>query len=113
MTPKRKSPTCRGKIGDRPLTEYDEEWEAKEAAHEFGLDTRQEMVHYRCPKCDRWHIAPKSRQTPSKDCISCDKQSYPTKKDAERRSRITKSERGIRLRVYKCPHGNGYHTTRT
>ncbi len=109
----RKSTTCIGKSSGQPVTEYDSEREAWQ-----GASSHRELVPYKCSKCSQWHLAPKSRQTPSKACKHCrgvngePKQAYNSKSDADKRARILSDEQGVHLRVYKCKHGSGWHLTR-
>lgn len=39
------------------------------------------------------------------------KRRYDTRSEAESTARHVESERGVRLRVYRCPEGRGYHLT--
>ncbi|MFT6915613.1 MAG: hypothetical protein ACJAWL_001923 [Motiliproteus sp.] len=113
-----KSETCFGKTSGEPLTEYDYDFEAESAAEYSKECYGNDLVPYHCSKCDRWHLSPKSRQTPSKKCEFCTagdgsyKDSYKTKADARTRSDILYDEQGISLKVYQCKHGNGWHLTK-
>ena len=40
------------------------------------------------------------------------KDAYDTPGDAERRADILYREQGLSLRVYECPHGQGWHLTK-
>jgi len=113
-----KSPICRGRKTGRPLTEYDSEQEALEGAEYARRRYGNEMVPYRCETCGKWHLSPADRRTPSYPCPYCrgadgkSKESYLTEEDARRRARILRREQSARLRVYPCPHGQGWHLTR-
>ncbi len=69
------------------------------------------VVPYSCNACGGWHLCPRERQTPSRECRDCSKQAYDSEQAAERRAAIIERERGVRLRVYECPHGDGWHLT--
>lgn len=103
---RRKSKTCKGKNG--PLTEYDSAEDARCAA--WFMDDMIPYLH----ECGKWHLKPLDRYTPCVMCYDCPtaKMAYETKEYAEKRAAITYKEKGIRLRVYQCPFGNGWHTTK-
>ncbi len=69
------------------------------------------MVPYHCDRCGQWHLCPAERHTPSTECHACSKRSYATEDGAERRAAILEKERGVYLRVYSCPYGDGWHLT--
>lgn len=111
---KRKSKTCYGVNG--PLTEYDSRSEALEGADytkaEFGYD----LVPYACELCGYFHIGPGDR-APGRTCEHCtgaeggNKDIYPTEGEA-RRMVEAKRKRGVSLKFYPCPVGNGWHLTK-
>jgi hypothetical protein len=113
-----KSATCRGKKTLKPLTEYESEAEALEGANYAREKFSSPMVPYRCAACDKWHLSPASRQTPSHKCSRCTgadgtpKDSYRNQQEARRRAAILRQEQGATLRVYSCEHGDGWHLTR-
>ena len=115
----RKSETCIGKKSGKPLSEYDSEREAKDGADHANSRYQQDLVPYQCDRCGLWHLAPKSRQTPSEKCGRCTgkdgkpKDAYQSRDDAERRADILRKEQGATLKVYACEHGNGWHLTST
>lgn len=108
-----KSQTCVGRLTGRPLTEYDSEAEALQAAS--GQARR--LVPYRCQTCGQWHLAPAERHTPSVPCPVCigadgaPKAAYASERAARRRAAILGREQDARLRVYPCEHGQGWHLT--
>jgi hypothetical protein len=57
------------------------------------------------------------RRTPCHTCPHCTdshgqpKQAYESEDAAERRAEIILEERGVDLRVYECPYGEGWHLT--
>jgi hypothetical protein len=114
----RKSRSCTGRISGRPLTEYDSEVEAWDGGDHARLMYDRDLVPYRCRRCAKWHLAPKSRHTPSEECSWCRgrsgeaKASYRTEVDARRRADLLAADRGQWLRVYPCPHGTGWHLTK-
>lgn len=114
----RKSMTCIGKASGQPVTEYDSEYEAHDGAAHAQLAYGQDLIPYMCGRCQLWHLAPRSRQTPSSTCGHCTgadgkpKESYANERDAARRAEILRTERGIHLRAYPCAYGQGWHLTK-
>lgn len=112
-----KSTTCSSSKG-QPLTEYPSSAAAMEAARYVAGQHRLDLTPYRCSRCHHWHLSPRSRNTPSDRCSFCTSSSgeakalYPSKSDAVQRARIIGEERGLRLKVYACPHTRGWHLTR-
>ena len=112
-----KSEKCFKKNGE-PLSTYFSEYEAIDGAEhvkaEYGID----LLPYRCSKCKLWHLSPKDRQTPSKVCVYCkdsnghSKELYETQSSAQKRAEIIKKEQRISLKIYKCPHQDGWHLTK-
>ena len=47
------------------------------------------------------------------DRMGNDKRLYPSRRDADRAVDMGWIERRIQLRVYRCPHGGGFHLTRS
>lgn len=80
------------------------------AAHVLAAHGNR-MVPYRCSRCSAWHLSPAERYTPSFYSSECSKQAYESEHAAVRRAQILEQERGTRLRVYECPHGEGWHLT--
>ena len=113
-----KSKTCTGKKKRGPLTEYDSESEASEAAQYAKEKHRNHLIPYQCQTCKKWHLSPVARQTPSTKCAHCvgsdgnPKDSYGTEKDALRRASIIRKESGLSLHAYACTYGNGWHLTK-
>ena len=109
-----KSSTCKGKSG--ALYAYSSKLEAERAATDAKIRYGQDISPYLCARCNLWHLSPKDRQTPSKECIcpgsnGKHKQLYETKEAAETRARIILEERGEKLNIYPCPRRNGWHLT--
>ena len=114
-----KSDSCYSKRTGEPLTEYVSEDQAREGADYTNSKYKNSsLAPYRCSKCNKWHLSPRDRQTPSIKCPSCTdsngfyKDLYPSRKVAERRAGILHKERGVRLHVYKCAYHNGWHLTK-
>lgn len=116
--PQRKSRTCKGSTSDGALTEYDTEKEAQEGAAYIKKKHKRTLVAYSCSRCNKWHLAPIGRQTPSTTCGGCvgsdglPKEAYGTQEIAQKRARILRTEQGASLQTYQCPRGNGWHLTK-
>lgn len=115
----RKSPSCKSNRSGRALNEYDTKAEAKAAArHANQHFAGNDLVPYKCRVCGFWHLSPKDRQTPSETCSKCRgadgtlKAAYTTENDARMRSKHVQKEQGVRLHVYQCEYGNGWHLTK-
>lgn len=112
---RRKSETCIGASGG-PLTEYGSRSEAQEGADYAKSEYGYDLKPYICESCGYFHIGPEDR-APNKTCPDCtsaegeNKYVYRTEADARRMTEL-KKRRGIRLKVYACPVGNGWHLTK-
>ena len=101
----------------KPLSAYSSEREAEAAAAHVSRVSGIDFVSYKCKKCEFWHISPRDRSTPSKECAYCidskenPKELYETVEAAENRAKIIEKKRGTKLNVYKCPYQDGYHLT--
>ena len=101
----------------KTLRRYFSQSEAELAAEYVLSKFGHDQVPYRCKECESWHLAPRERHTPSEPCPDCTssggapKASYRTLDGAVRRAAILRRERGVSLRVYDCPYGNGWHLT--
>ncbi|MFH1466556.1 MAG: hypothetical protein ABIO70_19380 [Pseudomonadota bacterium] len=84
---------------------------AEDAARHALTAHGHPMVPYHCDRCGSWHLCPAERHTPSHTCVSCGKQAYDTEEAAARRAEIQREQRGVSLRVYACPYGDGWHLT--
>jgi ribosomal protein L37AE/L43A len=111
----RRSETCTDRFG-QPIQEYGTKYEAEEAAKKSEIYGKK-LFPYQCKKCGKWHLSPTDRSTPSVKCEYCRdskgelKDLYETVEDAERRAEIILKEKGISLRIYKCPGQDGWHLT--
>jgi hypothetical protein len=107
-----KSETCFSQSSGKPLSEYDSDWEAQLGA-DYALENfGNKVIPYECDVCQKWHLQPESRYTPSKDCFVCSKKLYETKDGADKRARLLFEEQGKVLNVYACPHSDGWHLTK-
>ncbi len=111
------SSTCLGRASRKLLTTYTDEASARSGAAHALRRYGRAMTPYSCIRCGGWHLCPADRETPSETCRDCHdrsgrpKQRYVSRDAAERRADIVASERGVPLRVYPCPCGDGYHLT--
>lgn len=95
----------------KPRRAYPNRASAEEGAQYVLHCYGNRMVPYRCDRCRDWHLCPAERHTPGHHCHSCSKQAYESEEAAERRAEILATERGVWLRVYECPHYEGWHLT--
>ena len=113
-----KSGSCFSKSHGKPLTAYTSKQEAQREANYINHQYNNNLVPYQCNKCGEWHLSPKDRQTPSTKCRHCrgfdgkHKDLYFSEVDAWKRAAILKEEKGISLKVYKCPYNDGWHLTK-
>ncbi|WP_448213518.1 hypothetical protein [Colwellia sp. MEBiC06753] len=112
-----KSETCVGKHSGQPLTQFDSEPEATDAADYLKEQYQRKLLPYKCDNCNYWHLTPSNRHTPSMECDSCfdkygqRKQAYATELSAIQRAEILSRTRFVNLRIYPCQFGNGWHLT--
>lgn len=113
-----KSDSCFGKVSGEPLSVYATEAEAADAAEYAQLNYERELLPYHCDKCQQWHLSPADRLTPSYKCEHCvggagfSKATYRSRTEAEKRAFIIEREEGRILKVYPCPHSDGWHLTK-
>jgi hypothetical protein len=109
-----RSNTCFGRTGS-PLNEYRYRGDAEKHARFLRTEHGTEFVPYQCGRCGLWHLSPAERQTPSRPCSFCRdhnghaKDLYASENAAKKRAEIIFRERGIRLKVYRCPSQTGWH----
>lgn len=96
--------TCKSKRTGKPLAVFDSEADALSFMERKGIENQ---IPYECRACQKWHLSPKERHTPSVHCDACGKALYQTEQAAEQRAHII----GTSLRVYECPYGEGWHLT--
>lgn len=111
---------CINKSTGKPLSVYETKKEADESAKYTKKTYGTDLYAYKCETCGKYHLAPKESKIDVKhDACSCrdsngkPKALYGTKKDAEKQMVKSAEEQHIKLRVYKCPDGKGYHLTHT
>ncbi len=113
-----RSRTCYSQRNGKALMEYTSEQEAQEAADYANAKFRRSMAPYRCDHCGKWHLAPRNRQTPSRQCTACTdgmgtpKELYESEGAARKRAGIIRREKGVHLTVYRCPYNDGWHLTK-
>jgi hypothetical protein len=116
---RRKSKRCFSEYSGKALTVYDSELEALDGADYVNEQYHNNLTPYRCEACKLWHLSPAERHTPSVTCQSCFEHSghhkdlYHTKDAAKQRAKIIYAEQEISLKVYKCPHHEGWHLTKS
>jgi len=114
-----KSLTCFGKQTGQPLTEFDTEYEAESSADHTRMVYEKDMEPYHCGVCDKWHLSPKDRKTPSSKCLYCvggngnAKALYRNKAEALQRAKIIFQEQGKKLFSYQCEYADGWHLTKS
>ena len=112
-----RSERCFGKASGTPLTEYTSQSEAEQGAAYARMRYGTRLVPYACKACGQWHLSPEDRVTPSTYCRTCcnadgtAKKAYLTRAAAERRAAIVLQEHWIKLDVYPCESGHGWHLT--
>lgn len=111
---------CVNKSTGKPLSVYEAKKEADESAKYSKKNFKIDLYAYKCENCGKYHLAPKDSKISVKhDACSCldsngkPKALYGSKKDAEKQMEKSSVEQHIKLRVYKCPDGKGYHLTHT
>lgn len=111
---------CVNKSTGKPLSVYETKKEADESAKYSKKNFKIDLYAYKCENCGKYHLAPKDSKISVKhDACSCldsngkPKALYGSKKDAEKQMEKSSVEQHIKLRVYKCPDGKGYHLTHT
>ena len=108
---------CTSRKTGKPVRRYDDRASAEAGARTVAQTWGDAMVPYACGRCGGWHLSPAARQTPCHTCRHCTdgsgrtKQSYATEAAARQRAKILEREKRVQLRVYRCPHGDGWHLT--
>ena len=110
-----RSATCKGPNGQF-LEEYHSQSAADLAADELQKRYGKELSPYQCRGCGYWHL---TTVTTRKQCYLCmdsslfHKDIYPSKEDAMNTGTWLKKEKKVQLYPYRCPHGSGWHLTKT
>lgn len=109
---------CISKTTGKALSAYDTEKEAKESAKYSKKEFKIDLYPYKCENCGKYHLAPKeSKISVKQNACSCTdtngktKALYATKKDAEKQRIKSEEEQKVKLYIYKCQDGKGYHLT--
>ena len=108
---------CMTREGE-PKKSFDTEEEALSYAYELKVGYGYENDPYQCHDCGYWHLCPKDRKIGILSGCGCTdsngkpKTLYATEEDAEkvRQQRAEKND-SLRLKIYPCPNGRGYHLT--
>ena len=111
------SGNCKNPTTGKPRKSYPSKSSATEEAsyleHTYGHQSA-----YKCDNCGEWHLIASKQHTPSRTCDYCtdgdgsSKQLYTSESAANKRAKIIKDERGISLKIYECPHQDGWHLTK-
>lgn len=108
---------CMTREGE-PRKSFDTEEEALSHANQLKIKHGYENDPYQCPDCGYWHLCPKNRKIEIlSDCGCTDRNGkpktlYATEKDAEKvRQQREEKNNSLRLEIYECPNGCGYHLT--
>lgn len=109
---------CISKNTGKPLSAYETEKEAKESAKYSKKEFKLDLYPYLCENCGKYHLAPKaSKISVKQNACSCTdsngkpKALYATKKDAEKQLANSEKEQKVKLYIFKCPEGKGFHLT--
>ncbi len=110
-----RSTTCRGS-NDQFLEEYHSQTAALIGAEETQRMYGYVLSPYQCRGCGYWHLR---SETTRRQCMLCTdsalflKDLYGTIVEAQETADRMRREKKIQLYVYKCPHSNGWHLTKT
>lgn len=110
-----KSTTCKGQNGQY-LEEYHSHSAAAIAAEEIKMRFGHDLVPAQCRACGYWHLNPVNTR---KQCYHCTdsalflKDIYPTRMEAQSTADWMRKEKKIQIYPYKCPHGSGWHLSKS
>jgi hypothetical protein len=110
-----KSTTCKGPKGQF-LDEYLSQSAAVHGADEIKKQYGHDLAPYQCRTCGYWHLIPIESR---KQCYQCTdsalflKDIYATRDDAQSTADRIRKEKRIQLYPYKCPHGSGWHLSKS
>ena len=110
-----RSNTCKGPNGQF-LEEYHSETAATIAAEEIQKSYSTILNPYQCRACGYWHLR---TEITRKQCYLCkdsslfQKDIYSTKEEAQSTAAYLRKEKKVQLFPYRCPHGSGWHLTKT
>jgi len=114
-----KSETCFSNHDGKALSFFISQEEVLSSAKYAKKRYGHSLLPYLCEKCKMWHLSPKSRHTKSEECMYCTdregrlKQLYVSNHKAQKRADILFKSKGVLLKVYSCPHQNGFHLTKS
>lgn len=110
-----KSTTCRGS-NNQFLEEYHTLAAAELAAKETKERYSRDVVATKCPTCGYWHLR---MGTTRRQCMFCKdsglflKDVYSTREEASKIAAWLWKEKKVKVQPYKCPHGSGWHLTKS
>src|SRR5687767_2456829 len=110
-----RSNTCKGP-NNQFLEEYHSQTEASIAAEELQKLYGKSLSPYQCRTCGYWHL---SSVNSRKQCHLCmdsslfHKDIYSTREEAEKTALWLRKEKKVQVYPYRCPHGSGWHLTKT
>jgi len=110
-----RSSTCKGQKGQY-LEEYLSQSAALHAAEEIKVQYGHDLAPAQCRTCGYWHLLPVQSR---RQCFHCtdsalfQKDLYTTKDEAQSTADWLRKEKKIQLYPYKCPHGSGWHLTKS
>ncbi len=109
-----------GKSSGKPLSAFDKKRDARKEGRRVRKTYHQWMYVYRCEKCDKFHLAPRSGKIRVKhNACSCtdskgaSKALYMNWRSARKQLKKSQQEQNIKLRIYRCPERHGWHLTHT
>lgn len=113
-----KSNSCFSKKTGEPLSVYVSENDALNGAMLTRINGGPDFYPYQCDKCGYYHLAPEnSRINVKRNACHCrdsngkPKALYLSKEDAEKQRLKSQEEQHIKLKVYRCDEGLGFHLT--
>ena len=78
-----------------------------------------ESTYYQCDRCDKWHVKNSGEGDYRDSCPLCTsaqgkpKKIFETAELAQHFAQNLRIESGVSFRHYFCPHGNGWHLTKS
>ena len=115
------SHSCVNTKNGKPLSIYYSAADARDGADHASHAYGTKLAPYQCDRCGMWHLSPTEKgrgnagNAKCSTCVSRDqypKDIYRSKQDAQNRATALKKEKGIRLKVYRCPVHDGWHLAR-
>lgn len=112
-----RSTTYSSKKTGKPVMAYSTKAEAEKHAHYAQSSYQIDLDAYHCKRCNLWHLAPKKLHISFNECRHCQgrdgkyKVTYPSEDIANERTEIVGGKAHVHLRLYACPHCDGWHLT--